>query len=107
MPRIATALAAAALHIAASARAEGPAPGRQGELSFLLTQDCGSCHGLTMKGGLGSPLLPESLAGKDREALAGVVLDGIPGTPMPPWRSLLTPEEALWIIDRLRHGGTP
>ncbi|HYG85257.1 MAG TPA: cytochrome c [Azospirillum sp.] len=81
-----------------------PSPARQSELDYILRQDCGSCHGMTFKGGLGSPLLPEHLEGKAGDALADVVLDGIPGTPMPPWRSLLTQPEALWMIERLRRG---
>ena len=28
-------------------------------------------------------------------------IDGVPGTAMPPWRPLLTEEEALWIADYL------
>ena len=44
------------------------------------------------------------LEGKSEDALADVVLDGIPGTPMPPWRSLLTQPEARWMIARLRRG---
>ena len=34
---------------------------RQAELRYLLKQDCGSCHGMTMKGGLGPALLPQTL----------------------------------------------
>ncbi len=81
-----------------------PSPARQSELDYMLRQDCGSCHGMTFKGGLGSPLLPEHLEGKSEDALAELVLDGIPGTPMPPWRSLLTQSEARWMIMRLRQG---
>jgi cytochrome c55X len=95
-------LLAAALPLLAAA-AE-PAPARQAELDYMLRQDCGSCHGMTMKGGLGAPLLPEFLRAKAPDALAEVVLDGIPGTPMPPWRGLLTADEARWMIDRLRRG---
>ncbi|HYD65922.1 cytochrome c [Azospirillum sp.] len=86
------------------AAAGDPAPVRQAELDYMLRQDCGSCHGMTMKGGLGAPLLPEFLQAKAPDALAEVVLDGIPGTPMPPWRGLLTADEARWMIDRLRRG---
>lgn len=88
------------------ASAGDPPVPRQAELGFLLRHDCGSCHGMTMRGGLGSPLLPDALAGKADDALADVVLDGIPGTPMPPWRGLLSRDEALWLIGRLRRGGS-
>ncbi|MGQ9366664.1 c-type cytochrome [Azospirillum sp. ST 5-10] len=70
----------------------------------MLRQDCGSCHGMTFKGGLGAPLLPEALAGKAPDALAAVVLDGIPGTPMPPWRGLLSAADARWMVERLQRG---
>ncbi|MCW3784003.1 c-type cytochrome [Defluviimonas salinarum] len=71
-------------------------------LERLVAQDCGSCHGLTLKGGLGSPLTPEVLADAEPEGLASIILDGVPGTAMPPWRPLLTEEEALWIARYLK-----
>ncbi|MEZ5685331.1 MAG: cytochrome c [Paracoccaceae bacterium] len=66
-----------------------------------MLQDCGSCHGLTRKGGLGSPLTREALEGMDRQVIAEIILDGMPGTAMPPWRPLMTEEEAYWIADYL------
>lgn len=82
------------------------APTRATELEHLVIQDCGSCHGLTMKGGLGRPLTIDALAHADRDGLALIILDGVPGTAMPPWRPLLTEAEALWIADYLK-GETP
>ena len=87
----------------ASAAAADAAPD-PAKLANLVEQDCGSCHGLTMKGGLGKPLTPEHLVPWDREQLAHIILDGVPGTPMPPWRPLLTDAEARWIADRLKQG---
>jgi cytochrome c55X len=84
--------------------ADQPSPSRQTSLMTLLKHDCGSCHGLTMKGGLGPPLLPNTLADKDAEALTTIILDGVPGKPMPPWRFELQPEEARWLVDRLLEG---
>ena len=77
---------------------------RQKELLHLLRHDCGSCHGMTLKGGLGKPLLPENLADRDARVLAEVILDGIPGTPMPPWRGILAEREARWLAERLKQG---
>jgi len=41
--------------------AAGIDPVRQTELLYLLKHDCGSCHGMTRKGGLGPALLPANL----------------------------------------------
>ena len=79
-------------------------PERASELEHLVIQDCGSCHGLTFKGGLGSPLTPEALTHAEPEGLAFIILEGIPETAMPPWRPLLTEEEALWIANYLKKG---
>ena len=76
--------------------AEVAAP-RAKALEHMVIQDCGSCHGLTMKGGLGKPLTATALEGAAPEALATIILDGVPGTAMPPWRPLLSEEEAVWI----------
>jgi cytochrome c55X len=77
------------------------------KLADLVRQDCGSCHGLTLKGGLGKPLTPASLERWSREQLAYIILDGVPGTPMPAWRPLLDEAEAQWIADALRNGALP
>lgn len=75
-------------------------------LEHMVKQDCGSCHGLTMKGGLGLPLTPEALEGKPAEVLAEIILDGVPGTAMPRWRPLLSEDEALWMANYLKRGMT-
>lgn len=88
----------------AQASADSPDPARQDQLTHLVRQDCGSCHGMTLKGGLGRPLLPENLKDFETEGLVGIILDGIPGTPMPPWRGLLKEAEVLWIVKTLKAG---
>ena len=77
---------------------------RQAELVYLLRHDCGSCHGMTLKGGLGKPLLPKSLENLDESAISQIILDGVPDTPMPPWRGLLQPNETLWLAHKLKQG---
>jgi cytochrome c55X len=79
-------------------------PAREAALGDLVRQDCGSCHGLSLKGGLGRPLRPEALAAMDVEGIAAIILDGVPGTPMPPWRGLISPDEAKWIAAQLKKG---
>ena len=70
----------------------------------LVRQDCGSCHGMRLQGGLGTPLTREALAGKPQESLAATILYGRPGTAMPPWKSLLSEEQADWIATQLLSG---
>jgi len=79
-------------------------PERQSDLLNLLLQDCGACHGMTLKGGLGPPLLPESLAIFPKDFLVDTILFGRAGTPMPPWRDFLTPAEVRWLVEQLLDG---
>ncbi len=39
--------------------------------------------------------------GASAGSLAQIILDGVPGTPMPPWRPLLSESDALWIANYL------
>lgn len=77
---------------------------RQTELLYLLKQDCGSCHGMTLKGGLGPALLPESLAGKPEQLLVTAILDGREGTAMPGWKAMLNKDDARWLTQQLQRG---
>jgi len=96
--------AAGCLALSLCAHAADPRDARRAELIELVRQDCGSCHGLTLKGGLGPPLLPEALAERDVTLLESVILNGRPGTAMPPWRPFLTGAEARWIAEQLKRG---
>jgi cytochrome c55X len=78
---------------------------RQVELLYLLKHDCGSCHGMTRKGGLGPSLLPDRLRTRPHALLVNTVLDGRPGTPMPPWRGELSEQDARWLVEVLLKGG--
>jgi len=84
--------------------ADLPSPSRQAELLNLVRQDCGSCHGLRLEGGLGLPLTPQALKEKSPEALKQTILYGRGGTPMPPWGPFLTEAEAGWIVETLLKG---
>ena len=77
---------------------------RQVELVRLVRQDCGSCHGLTLKGGLGPPLTARALKDKSPEMLRAVILRGRPGTPMPPWNAFMSEQDADWIVEQLLKG---
>lgn len=86
--------------------ADQPDTQRQQALINLLKHDCGSCHGLPPRGGLGPSLMPESLTDKSDETLLQIIQNGIPGTAMPPWRNFLSIDESQWLITQLRHGIT-
>jgi cytochrome c55X len=77
---------------------------RRAQLVHMVRHDCGSCHGLTLAGGLGPALLPDALAGKSPEYIEGVILYGRPGTAMPPWKGLVSEQDARWIAQQLRTG---
>ncbi len=90
-----------ALSLCTSVWAATPGSERQQRLLHMLHHDCGSCHGLTLKGGLGPALLPETLNGKPPAFLVQTIMDGRPGTAMPPWRPMLTEDEATWLVQQL------
>ena len=92
------------LALAAATSAGEISSQRASQLTYLVLEDCGSCHGMTLKGGLGKPLRPADLEDLGSEAIATAILDGVPGTPMPPWRGLLTEDEAHWIAEALKQG---
>ena len=76
-------------------------------LARFVRHDCGSCHGLSLQGGLGPALTPESLSRYDVQALGNVVLAGVPGSAMPPWAGILSREQAFWIAEVLKKGELP
>ena len=87
-----------------AALADGPTVERQAQLDNLLLQDCGSCHGLRMTGGLGPALTRDALANTPRESLIATVSHGRPGTAMPGWNALLDEQDIAWLVDRLLQG---
>jgi len=83
-----------------------PPEARQRQLLRMLRQDCGSCHGLHLTGGLGPALTAEALKDKPPESLTATIVSGRPGTAMPPWRRFLSEAEAQWLVARMREGTT-
>lgn len=84
-----------------------PESPRHRELTHLVRQDCGSCHGLTLAGGLGPALTPDALADRPPQLLVATIFGGRPGTPMPPFRGILSEGEAEWIVEQLLQGFPP
>lgn len=97
-------LALAAGSAQAGAADGSPDRARQDELIRLIRQDCGSCHGLTLAGGLGPALLPEALRGKPAQSIAQTILHGRTGTAMPPWSRFVSEAEAEWMVQQLMKG---
>lgn len=81
-----------------------PAPQRQAELVYMLRHDCGSCHGMTLKGGLGPALTPDALVNKPLDYLLQTVRDGHLGTPMPPWKGILSEDDMRFLVEILLEG---
>lgn len=79
-------------------------PAREAELVSLVEHECGACHGLHLRGGLGPPLTPDIMASRPRVFLETTIADGRAGTPMPPWSNILTRQEIAWVVDRLQRG---
>ncbi len=79
-------------------------PERAEELTHLLLHDCGSCHGMTLKGGLGPSLLPEQFKDKNADYIKYTILYGRSGTPMPPWKSIISEQDAEWLAEFLLSG---
>lgn len=103
-------LACALLFASEAAPASPVAPpdaARHQALLHLLREDCGACHGLTRQGGLGSPLTAAALAGKPADSLVATILDGRPGTAMPPWRPFISEQEARWLVECLQQDTLP
>ena len=94
---VAAVLAAIAPLAAQSADAAIPGAARQRELIFLLRQDCGSCHGMRLTGGLGPALTADALKDRPPESVVATIVHGRPGTPMPPWRRFVSQAEAEWL----------
>jgi cytochrome c oxidase cbb3-type subunit 3 len=83
-------LAACSIHISANGQKKPATPADTKQGARLFPANCSSCHGLDGRGGERAP----DIAGR-REiqklsdaALAKVIREGIPGTGMPPFRSL-------------------
>lgn len=92
--------------LAKASLAGEPSTERQSVLRNMLNHDCGACHGLTLKGGLGPALLPEALAGKPDVFLISTILNGREGTAMPPWQPFMNRDEAAWLVGILRKPET-
>lgn len=93
-----------AMPLPAHAAGDAPDAGRQRALVRMVRQDCGSCHGLRLTGGLGPALTPDAVGALPLESLEAVIYNGRPGTAMPGWSAMLSAPEAHWIAEQLQRG---
>ncbi|MDH5526258.1 MAG: cytochrome c [Nitrospirota bacterium] len=77
---------------------------RQAVILEMVTGVCGMCHGADLSGGLGPALTPEALKGKDAAAVAEIILNGRPDTPMAPFAGVLNTDDAAWLARKLKSG---
>jgi len=80
---------------------------RSAELQNLLYQDCGSCHGMRLTGGLGPALTSDVMKLRPRDYLFASIHDGHPQTPMPPWKDLLSDADINWLVTYLQTQKAP
>lgn len=85
-------------------QAESLSVERKASLDYLLHQDCGSCHGMTLQGGLGPPLLAERFTDWDIDSLVTMIRVGNPARAMPPWGDLLSDADARYLAERIKNG---
>ncbi|TVQ90239.1 MAG: cytochrome c [Deltaproteobacteria bacterium] len=79
---------------------EHPAYTLDGDVSngeAVYARTCQSCHAADGTGGDGSDLT-ETLPGMERDEVIEAVLDGIPGTTMVSYRSILTAQEIADVV---------
>lgn len=103
-----------AVFVAAAAAGAYPPPAAAGGNAFssaqqqrlmrLVRHDCGSCHGMTLAGGLGPDIRPAAVAARGVAYLAAFIRHGAPERGMPPWGPLLSDAEIAWIAEGLLDG---
>lgn len=90
--------------VAHQVHAQAPDAARQRELIRMVRQDCGSCHGIQLTGGLGPALTRDRMADFPYDSLVAVIYNGRPGTPMPGWKTMISEADAHWIARQLQAG---
>jgi cytochrome c55X len=97
-------LGAGAARAQPAAAPQQPEAARRDALVRIVRQDCGSCHGMRLTGGLGPALTRDALADKPLDSMVATIYHGRPGTPMPGWKTMISEADALWIAQQLFAG---
>ena len=101
------ALTFAAGRAAVTGPAQPPSASRRlPERAALFAQYCASCHGPTLNGGSATSHVDEEWKhGNDDESLARVIANGVPGTPMAPFKGILTDQQVRELVFFIREQG--
>ena len=73
------------------------------DVEKMFEKECQGCHGPNHEGGVGADLRPAKLEKKNAYTLAEVILDGRPGTAMPPFAEKMNQADAQKMVDYLQH----
>jgi len=75
-----------------------------GSIMELYTQNCATCHGQNMEGGLGSSLIDDVWKyGASDDAIAKVIRDGVPEMGMVPWKGVLGEDQIRALVILMRE----
>lgn len=68
-----------------------------------LYQDaCSGCHGPQRQGATGPALIPQRIGGVGDEFIKTILLNGRPGTAMPPWKGVITDSQISDLISYIK-----
>jgi len=73
------------------------------DVEKVFEKECQGCHGPNHEGGVGSDLRPKVISKKNAYMLAETILNGRPGTAMPPFKDKFTKADADKMVDYLQH----
>jgi glucose/arabinose dehydrogenase len=77
---------------------------RPGKVNETYAENCASCHGEKLEGGLAPSMLDDDwVHGGDDDSLARSIRDGFPESGMPPWSGLLSEEEVRALVIFIRE----
>jgi len=64
--------------------------------------ECQGCHGPIHQGGVGADIRPKALKKVDDAALKAIILNGVPSTSMPAWKSSFSDADAAGMVAWLK-----
>lgn len=85
----------------------GPSPANPGRVparAALYAQFCASCHGPTLQGGSATSLVDDEWKhGRDDDSITKVIREGVAGTPMAPFKTILDENQVRQLVFYIRE----